>query len=98
MPKVKVDPRNVMMMAETGFTARDISKRLPITTRHARRIIGKDHNLKMNKDERLKNVLGTDSEKVLWRYYRSLGESYEQIGLRFGRTKQAIQQHLETNN
>lgn len=80
-----------------------IADRTGLSERHIRRIV-KSWDARIRPRRRRRQVqshaavIRAGREYDLWRYYRDCGYSYDRLSWVFGRSKQAIQQSLQTRH
>lgn len=87
----KIDRQKVYWMLRTGWHPERIAERLDCSRRQVDRIketIG---------FQPVYDLVDPENEQVLWNRYKDFGESFGKIALRFGRSRQAVQQYFNLN-
>lgn len=86
----RIDAAQVVAMARTNCPVRVIADRLDCSERQVRRILQAHDVLPMENP-----LIDTDDEPLLWTFYRTTGgESYREIGYRFGLSYETIRAYF----
>ncbi|MEQ9309716.1 MAG: hypothetical protein RLN90_09690 [Balneolaceae bacterium] len=89
----RIDHKQAVQLLKL-YTPKEVAKKLKCSTRQLRRI-NADHTAATSSSGSSPLLPEPDEELFLMQMYREqFGETFEELGTRFGLTKQAVQQRL----